>query len=410
MTAPLRLYVLGTAISEPGTLGGDTRILLELVRRWAARGEVQATIVTPARRRETCVRYRLPESVDYEPCPETPGVWSLPGHLRAAIRLDRLAARLDPGPDRAATVVYSASDFLTDVLPAARLKRRFPHVTWMASRFLFVPSPFKGWRRSYERGLGVPDPFLAVAAAYQWVAFSFIRRQADLFLITNETDRVHFTHRGVAPARVCPVYGGVDFDEIASTPPQPPRYDGCFVGRISPQKGVVDLVDIWARVRARKPDARLALIGSGNARFEKQLRDEVAARGLGDAVDLLGFLDGPEKHRVYKASRVFLHTSVHDNYGMAACEAMAAGVPAVLYDLPPLRVAYPQGCLRAPRTDRQGFANAVLRLLDDPVSWEQLSREASAWARTQDWSLTAGRVLDFLTASVAARAVAGGTP
>jgi glycosyltransferase involved in cell wall biosynthesis len=402
--------VLGTAISEAGTLGGDTRIFLELVRRWTAWGEVHATIVTSATRKETCVRYGLPPSVSYQLWPNTPGVWSLTGHLRAAIAFRGLASQLDPGPDAPDTVVYSASDFLTDVLPAATLKRRFPHVTWMASRFLFVPSFMKGWQRAYERGIGVPDPFLAVAAAYQRMAFSVIRRRADLFLITNETDRVHFARRGVAPTRVWPVYGGVDFRGIASTPDEPPRYDGCFVGRISPQKGVMDLVDIWARVRDRKPDARLALIGAGNVRFEKELRDAVATRGLGDAIDLLGFLDGPEKHRIYKASRVFLHTSVYDNYGMAACEAMAAGVPAVLYDLPPLRVAYPKGCLRAPRNDRQRFADAVMRLLDDRAMWQRLSSEASAWARTQDWDLKASEVLHFLAASVGARQAAAGRP
>jgi glycosyltransferase involved in cell wall biosynthesis len=407
VTSPLTLYVIGNAISEPGTLGGDTRILLEVVRRWAAWGAVQATIVTSARRRETCRLYRLPDSITYELCPDAPGVWSFAGHLRAAMRCRGLAARLDPGPDDPETIVYSASDFFTDVLPAARLKRRFPRVTWLASRFLFVPHPFKGWRRSYDRGIGAPDPFLAVASVYQRVAFSLIARQADLFLITNEVDRVHFTTRGIAPIRVQPVYGGVDFHGIASTPAQAPRYDACFVGRISPQKGVLDLVDIWARVRGSKRDAKLALIGSGDLRFERELRRAVRARGLAEAIDLLGFLDGPEKHRIYKASRVFLHTSVYDNYGMAACEAMAAGVPAVLYDLPPLRVAYPQACLRVPRNDRQAFADAILRLLEDQTTWERLSAEAIAWARTQDWDLKAREVLDFVTASVAARAASG---
>ena len=199
-------------------------------------------------------------------------------------------------------------------------------------------------------------------------------------------------------------------DAPPSTPPEPPRYEGCFVGRISPQKGVLDLVDIWARVRARRPGARLALIGSGNARFETELRQAVEARGLREAIDLLGFLDGPEKHRIYKASRVFLHTSVHDNYGMAACEAMAAGVPAVLYDLPPLRVAYPQGCLRAPRTDRQGFADAVVRLLEDHPTWDRLSAEATAWARTQDWDRKAAEVLQFLRDGVDRRCGGGHAP
>jgi len=403
-TPPLSLYVLGSAISEPGTLGGDTRILLELLRRWATWGAVHATILTSEARRETCTQYRLPDSVGYERCPDAPGVWSFAGHLRAAMRARHLASRLVPGPDRPETIVYSASDFLTDVLPAFRLKRRFPLVTWMASRFLFVPSPFRGWQRSYDRGVGAPDPLLAVASVYQRYAFSLIARRADLFLITNEVDRVHFERRGIAPSRVWPVYGGVDFDEISSTPEQPSLYDGCFVGRISPQKGVLDLVDIWARVRARKKDARLALIGSGNPRFERELRDAVQARDLGGSIDLLGFLDGPAKHRIYKASRVFLHTSVYDNYGMAACEAMAAGVPAVLYDLPPLRVAYPQGCLRAPRNDRQAFADAVLRLIQDRETRERLGAEAVAWARTQDWDRKAREVLQFITAGVAARA------
>lgn len=400
MKRPLSLYVLGTAISEPGTLGGDTRILLELVRRWVAWGEVEATIVTSPRRQATCAAYRLPDAVRYEPCPETPGIWSFGTHLVAARRLAVMAGTLDPGPRARSTIVYSASDFLTDVLPAARVKRRFPEITWLASRFLFVPSALKGWRRSYDDRLGLPDPALVVAGLYQRLAFSVIARHADLFLITNEVDRGHFSRRGIEAARVWPVYGGVDFDEIAATPAQSPRWDGCFVGRISPQKGVLDLVDIWGRVRARRPGARLALIGSGHPRFERELRRAVTARGLDDAVDLLGFMDGPAKHRVYKSSRVFLHTSVYDNYGMAACEAMAAGVPAVLYDLPPLRVAYPQGCVRVPRNDPQAFADAVVRLLDDQATWHRLSLEAVGWARTQDWERKAREVLDFLERSI----------
>jgi glycosyltransferase involved in cell wall biosynthesis len=410
VTPPLIFYVLGSAISEPGSLGGDTRICLELLRRWAGGDQIQVTVVTSAERRETCLRYELPDRIEYRLCPNAPGVWSLPGHLRGAVGLWRLASRLNPGPDHPTTILYTASDFLTDVLPAVHLKRRFPDVTWLASRFLFVPSPFTGWRRSYDRQVGLPDPLLAVAGLYQRLAFSLIARHADLFLITNEVDRVHFSRRGIASSRAWPVYGGVAFDEIASTPEQPPRYDGVFVGRISPQKGVLDLVEVWARVRARKPDARLALIGSGHPRFEQELRDAVRARGLGEAIDLLGFVDGPEKHRIYKSSRVFLHTSVYDNYGMAACEAMAAGVPVVLYDLPPLRVAYPHGCLRATRNDPQVFADAVLRLLEDRETRARLGAEAVAWARTQDWSRKAQEVLEFVAAWVTARTAPGASP
>ncbi len=79
-------------MNEPSTLGGDTRILLELLGRWAALGAIRATIVTSAGRRETCARYQLPEGVAYQFCPDTHGVRSFAGHLRAASRLRHLAS------------------------------------------------------------------------------------------------------------------------------------------------------------------------------------------------------------------------------------------------------------------------------------------------------------------------------
>ena len=397
---PLRLIVLGSAVCRPGSMDGACRILLELVKKWADQGLVQATIITSAERRETCAAYGLKENVDYILWPDAPGVWSMLGHLRAAWRWRRRAGRLDLPRDDRPALLYSASDFLPDVLAATRLRKRFPWLTWVASRFLFVPHPLKGWKHAYDPGLHLPDVKLVLGKGYQELAFASIRR-ADYFFITNEVDRPYLTTRGIPAERIKPIYGGVHFDEISRTPPQPFRYDGCFCGRISPQKGVLDLVDIWGRVCARKPDARLAVIGVGHKPFEDELRESIRRRGLESRVEWLGFLDGEAKHRVYRASRVFLHTSVYDNYGMAACEAMAAGVPAAMYDLPPLRVAYPQGCVKARRNDPQHFADEVLGVLHDEARWRRLSEEATAWARSQDWGAKAAEVMQFLRAGAA---------
>ena len=339
MNPPLRLVVLANGISKPGSLGGDTRIFVELVKRWTASGVVRPLIVTSAECRETCIDYGLQEGFEYRLWPDAPGVWSLGRHVLRAVQFRRLAERLGPELDYCRTIIYSATDFLTDVAPAYRLKQLRADMTWVASRFLFVPNPFKGWKYSYEPGIRIPDLKLLAASFYQKVVFTHVVRRANLFFITNEVDKIHFIRKGIAPSRIWPIYGGVHFNEINSTPEQPKMYDGCFVGRISPQKGVLDLVEIWAKVCERRPGARLALIGSGHRPFEEELRRRINGRGLGKSIDLLGFMDGAEKHKVYKSSRVFLHTSVYDNYGMAACEAMAAAVPAVIYDLPPLRIA-----------------------------------------------------------------------
>ena len=400
MKAPVRVVVLANGISKPGNLGGDTRIFLELFKAWTQAGRVRPLIITSEECRSTCHSYGLKDGVEYCLWPCAPDVWSLGSHMVRALHFRHLGERLAREIGDGASIIYSATDFMTDVVPAYRLKQLKPASVWAATRFLFVPDPFKGWKYSYDPGIRLPDVKLLAASVYQKIVFSLILRRADLFVITNEVDKIHFTKRGVAPSRLLPVYGGVHFNAISSTPEQAKIYDGCFVGRISPQKGVLDLVEIWAKVCERKPDARLALIGSGHRPFEEQLRRSVNDSGLSKNVDLLGFMDGSEKHKIYKSSRVFLHTSVYDNYGMAACEAMAAGVPSVMYDLPPLRIAYPQGCLRVRRNDQQSFADAVLRMLEDENTRAQLGAQALDWAKSQDWERKACEVFDFLSAAI----------
>ncbi len=82
-----------------------------------------------------------------------------------------------------------------------------------------------------------------------------------------------------------------------------------------------------------------------------------------------------------RASRVFLHTSVYDNSGMAAAEALACGLPAVMFDLPPLRVTYPRGALKAPIGDEEAFAGQVLRLLDDEALRRQVGEQGRIESR-----------------------------
>jgi glycosyltransferase involved in cell wall biosynthesis len=400
MPNPLfHLIVLGNALPEPGTLDGASRICLEVVARWLRDGVATVTCITSERRRQTCEKYRWTTGVEYVHWPDAPGVWSMAGHLRAALHGRKSAARLPLPITALPTVIYSASDFLPDVWAAHTIRRRLRNAKWVASRFLFVPNPLKGWKNSYEKGLRLPSPTLVAARGYQGLSFHTILK-ADAWFITNEVDTEYFPKDYVAKGLVKAVYGGVDFHDIHNTPDQPRKYDGVFCGRISPQKGVLDLIDIWRRVCDKKPVAKLALIGNGHKPFEDELRASIRVKGLEPNVDWLGFMDGATKHEVYKQSAVFLHTSVYDNYGMAACEAMAAGVPAVLYDLPPLRVAYPTGCLKARRNDPQHFAELVLSVMDDPATRDRLGGEAVRWAETQDWDNKAAELLAFLQEKV----------
>ncbi len=162
-------------------------------------------------------------------------------------------------------------------------------------------------------------------------------------------------------------------------------------------KGVDYLIDIWDRVCKILPNARLALIGNGSKDFEEKIQQEISKRGLKRNIDTLGYMDGIDKYLVLKASKVFLHTSIYDNSGMTAAEAMACGLPAVRFDIPALRIAYPKGMLVVPLKDSGEFAKAVLQLLTNNDLFCKLQKEALELAENWDWDKKAGNILEYIT-------------
>ncbi|MCL4487295.1 MAG: glycosyltransferase family 4 protein [Chloroflexi bacterium] len=389
-TTPLNIHIIANATIGSEMSGGD-RIFIECARRWAAWGH-RVHVYVWEEGYALCRKNGL-DGVTYH-------VWrigplkelgfALPYFFRTlrgligALRVARDAA----GP----SVVYSASDFWPDSLPGLAMAHHL-NAPWIAALYLFAPNPFKGFRGSHREGYRLPAPRTVLYYLSQKPVDGLITRCARAVFVTSEPDRQIYVRRGFNPDSVVAVKGGVDIAEARRTPAaEPNKYAAVFVGRFHPQKGVLELVDIWDRVRQSKANARLAVIGVGA--LEQQMRQEIERRGLGANVDFLGFKDGEAKYRIVKSSRVFLHPAVYDSGGMAAVEAMACGLPAVGFDLPALKTYYPQGMLKAPIGDTAAFARRVLDLLDDPALYARTSADALCLAEQWDWDRRAAEILE----------------
>ena len=156
----------------------------------------------------------------------------------------------------------------------------------------------------------------------------------------------------------------------------------------------MELVDIWDHVCQIRKDARLAMIGVGE--LEKEVQAKIVRHGLEDNIELLGFQDGMPKFQIFKSSRIVLHPAVYDSGGMAACEAMACGLPGVGFDLEALKSYYPKGMLKTPCFDFKAFAQNVIKLLEDEELYEKTKQDALDWAAECDWDIKAQRILDVL--------------
>jgi glycosyltransferase involved in cell wall biosynthesis len=191
--------------------------------------------------------------------------------------------------------------------------------------------------------------------------------------------------------------------------PSPVAGEGLvFVGRLVEKKGVVHLLRALPAVLARRPAARLTLVGDGPLRAG--LEAEARALGVGAAVRFAGQQPHVEVARHLGASRVAVVPSVIDRWGetdgmpTVVLEAMAAGLPVVGSDvdgIPDVIRPGVNGFLCRPG-DPADLADKLVRALESP---EALRAAARATAATHAWSEVAARYRVAFARALAAREV-----
>lgn len=282
-------------------------------------------------------------------------------------------------------VIYSASEFWMDSLPAFILKLRFPKAKWVAAWFQTAPNPLTGFSK------GKRDEIYRLSAFYHWFMQlpikPVITNFADLVLVNNELERKQFSQLD-RTGRSMVVLGAVNSKEIERFISQnknlPKTYDAVFQGRFHPQKGVVELVRIWKLVTEQLPNAKLAMIGDGP--LMKDVKLQIMRDRLQKNIKLFGWVfDGPEKYRIFAQSKLVVHSAFYDSGGMASAEAMAFGLPCVGFDLPSYKSYYPKGMVKVKIGDIESFAHMIVDLLNNKNRRNVIGSQAQKMIQ-QDWN------------------------
>jgi glycosyltransferase involved in cell wall biosynthesis len=117
--------------------------------------------------------------------------------------------------------------------------------------------------------------------------------------------------------------GGVDIDEFAPDPTAPPGHHLLFAGRLVPEKGVGDAIEV-----AHRTGHELHLIGPWYSN-SPYFADEIAPH-LGDQIRCLGPLSlGELRAALQTRPRALLMPSHHESFGLIIIEALACGVPVI---------------------------------------------------------------------------------
>lgn len=101
--------------------------------------------------------------------------------------------------------------------------------------------------------------------------------------------------------------------------------DVIYVGRLALPKNPYRLLEISKLLIEKKPDIKIAVVGSGN--MEEEIRKKSIEDGLSNNVHFWGFNPNPAK--MLHDSKLMIMTSFREGTPMCALEAMALGVPIV---------------------------------------------------------------------------------
>lgn len=170
---------------------------------------------------------------------------------------------------------------------------------------------------------------------------------------------------------------GVDADRFAAAAADPARAARAAwtdrlgryvlaVGGIEPRKGTLDLVRAMAVVQRVDPALNLVVAGGETLFDYRGYRAEVDALAaeLGVVPHVLGPVAHAELPALVAAARVFAFPSTKEGFGLAAMEALAAGVPVVVRDLPVLREVF-DGAVRFASTP-EALAEQILDAAHHP--------------------------------------------
>lgn len=213
-------------------------------------------------------------------------------------------------------------------------------------------------------------------------------RRLDALVVLTEKDRTSY-QQVLSSART----------RLLRIPNAVPRLDGGLAdldskvvvaaGRLGNQKGFDMLVRAFAGVKARHPDWRLRIYGSGP--WRDRLRRMIANYGLFRHVSLMG--RAPDMGGELAKASIFALSSRFEGFPMVLIEAMSKGLPVVAFDCPtgPAEVVTPDNGVLVGRENVDAFGAALSALMEDAGRRHACGAGARKTARDYDLSVVGAR-------------------
>jgi glycosyltransferase involved in cell wall biosynthesis len=234
---------------------------------------------------------------------------------------------------------------------------------------------------------------------YHYLAYEVraaVRRAERVLAVSQSTKADIVSILGVEPDRVSVTPLGVDerFRPASADAIARLRHDRGLdrpfilaVGTLEPRKNLPTLLRAFARI-ANDIAHDLVLVGPAGW-LTGELETTLTQLRLGGRVRLTGYVDDAELPVWYAAASAFVFPSLYEGFGLPVLEAMACGAPVITSDVSALPEVAGDAALLVNPLDDVALAEAITRVVQDPVLAASLRERGVERARCFTWLRTA---------------------
>lgn len=254
---------------------------------------------------------------------------------------------------------------------------------------------FHGTERGRHGGHLPPGDASDINTVEWWQAFRSRRLTASTKLLAREIVEGF----ELDPNRVVRVPAGIDptwWQTIGPDELGDERGKRVFAwGRVQYEKGFQVLARAIATLRVRSPGVECTIAGRGS--YLPELQSQIDIAGVGDIIELPGFLNDNQLRAAVHASGCVVIPSLYEPFGVVALEALAGGAPLVVANTGGLAelVAGTGAALLFEPGNADDMAMCIERVLNErELADEMVAAGKSLLVASYSWDAIAARTLD----------------
>ena len=198
----------------------------------------------------------------------------------------------------------------------------------------------------------------------------WIYRKADFITVTGSASKEFLINeKGLLENKVLVLPNSIPIESFRNLKIEK-KYDLITLGRISPEKGLINFLEIISEVLELIPDLKVGIAGKGPK--QEELANTIKLKGLENNVFLLGYVSNIEIF--LNEGKVFVTTSKTEGLPRTAIQSMACGTPVIasnVGDMKDLVVNNETGVLIDDPNDNQAFYSSILELLDNYSEYQE---------------------------------------